>query len=698
MFKLIAQIFHKIKLYMEYHGLKETIHWLFSRVSAKLKKKFGGPEGISAATPPAYAEAERLARAAGKVPVQWPDYRQYLLSEEEERTVNRKPGKTVFLFANIPYYDIGGGQRSSQLAKTFNKMGYSVHYIYGFKSSDFDGKHSLLIPCTSHLHIDAWDLEEFKALVKADDLLILEGPVQSFIPFAKAAKERGAKIVYENIDNWETSLGSGGVYTDREHLNEILRLSDLLVGTAKLLVEQLQGYCKQLGIERKTAYLANAVDDELFAPLLQYEQPRDMVIGSKTLLYYGSLWGEWFDWDLVFGVAKNDPTVSINLIGDHEPILHICKKAPANVHFLGLKKQTELPAYLKYTDFALIPFKTGEIGDYVSPLKIFEYISMSRNVLTTALPDVSGYPNLYAGNDLQYWIDAVNTAGTPDAASAEAFTASNTWTSRIQDMLDLLYPAEAERCAEPFYGKVSVVILNYNNKGIIDKSVASLLRYNRRYNCEIVVVDNCSTDGSYEQLQARFGSEITLVRNSKNGCSSGRNVGVKAAKGDYILFLDSDQWVTGYYWMDNYLHIHEHAPNFGAVGWAAGWFNKFGSAFHVVDSFAHRYMPPNGLYRADIGYLGTGGFFMDKALFDSFGGFDEAYDPTCYEDTDLSLKVRHAGRELYYCPHLGVVHLPHQTTKTGSDAHTKLIYEKQRYFTNKWRELNPALLDYTKED
>ena len=607
------------------------------------------------------------------------------------------PGKTVFLFANIPYYDIGGGQRSSQLAKTFNKMGYSVHYIYGFKSSDFDHKNALLIPCTSHLHIDAWDLEEFRTMVKADDLLILEGPVGSFIPFAKIAKEKGAKVVYENIDNWETSLG-GGVYTDREHLNEILRLSDLLVGTAKLLVEQLEGYCKELGIQRKTAYLANAVDDELFAPLLQYDRPKDMVLGSKTLLYYGSLWGEWFDWDLVFGVAKSDPTISVNLIGDFDPILHICKKAPANVHFLGLKKQTELPAYLKYTDFALIPFKTGEIGDYVSPLKIFEYISMSRNVLTTALPDVAGYPNLYAGNDLQYWIDAVKTTGTPDAASAEAFTASNTWTSRIQDMLDALYPTEALRCPDAYFGKISVVILNYNNKNIIDKSVASLLRYNRRYNCEIVVVDNCSVDGSYEQLQARFGKEITLVRNSKNGCSSGRNVGVAAAKGEYILFLDSDQWVTGYYWMDNYLHIHENASNFGAVGWAAGWFNKFGSAFHVVDSFVHRYMPPNALYRADIGYLGTGGFFLEKALFDGFGGFDEAYDPTCYEDTDLSLKVRHAGRELYYCPHLGVVHLPHQTTKTGSDAHTKLIYEKQRYFTEKWKALNPALLNYIKED
>ena len=106
-------------------------------------------------------------------------------------------------------------------------------------------------------------------------------------------------------------------------------------------------------------YQAYAVDDELFNALRSYEKPEDMVLGSKTLLYYGSLWGEWFDWDLVYGLAKHDPTLSVNLIGGH-PDPRIMGIAPENVHFLGLKKQPDLPAYLKYADFALIPFKTGE--------------------------------------------------------------------------------------------------------------------------------------------------------------------------------------------------------------------------------------------------------------------------------------------------------------------------------------------------
>ncbi len=248
-----------------------------------------------------------------------------------------------------------------------------------------------------------------------------------------------------------------------------------------------------------------------------------------------------------------------------------------------------------------------------------------------------------------------------------------------------------------YYGKLSVVVLNYNNKGIIDKCVDSLLEWNARYNYEIVVVDNQSTDGSYEQLTAKYGDRINLVRNRKNGCSSGRNLGVKFSKGDYILFLDSDQWATDAHWLDSYLYICSTAENFGAVAWNGGWFDRYAAGYMIADNYAYRSMPPSALYRSDLGYLATCGFLMSKALFEEIDGFDEYYDPTCYEDTDLTLKIRHAGRECYYSPCLGVVHLPHQTTKAGTEAHMKRITEKQKYFAEKWRQLNPALLNYIRE-
>ena len=57
------------------------------------------------------------------------------------------------------------------------------------------------------------------------------------------------------------------------------------------------------------------------------------------------------------------------------------------------------------------------------------------------------------------------------------------------------------------------------------------------------------------------------------------------------MFLDSDQWVTNKYWLEPYENILKTDKNVGLIGWAAGFFNKEGYAYHVVDSFPHKYMP-----------------------------------------------------------------------------------------------------------
>lgn len=246
-----------------------------------------------------------------------------------------------------------------------------------------------------------------------------------------------------------------------------------------------------------------------------------------------------------------------------------------------------------------------------------------------------------------------------------------------------------------FFENISVIVLNYNNKKIIEKCIDSLLKYNHRYKYEIIVVDNQSQDGSYELIKRKY-KNIKVLRNSKNGCSSGRNLGVANSSKEYVIFLDSDQWVTNDFWLDNYIEVLSSNSSVGAVGWAGGWFNKKGLAYHTFENFEYRYMPPQGLYRSDIGYLGSGGLMMSKKLFKKIKGFDLNYDPTCYEDTDLSVNIRHHKKEIVYCPYLGIEHNPHQTTKSGSHIHDILIKEKGYYFVKKWKKINPKLLDYCK--
>ena len=665
----IKKYIDKVINHYRYHGFKGTMNAILYKI--KLKLKLVKPNYISG----------------------FEKYKNFNLKDDESnKDILYKNGKNIFIFATVPYFDVGGGQRSSQLSKIFNKMGFSVYYIYAYECSESNIP-LISIPTTYHKFINNVNYEELEDIVKEDDLFIFEAPIKMFDKFLAMAKIKNAKVIYENIDNWETSLGS--MFFDKNTLIMMLNNADMVVATAKKLVSQTEKYVKQYCKQpKKVYYLANAVDDEIFEPRKKYEKPEDLKIDEKTLLYYGSLWGEWFDWDIIENIAKNNENISINLIGDQSGIPQIVSKMPKNVHFLGIKKQVELPAYLSYTDFALLPFKIGKIGDYVSPLKIFEYISMNVPVLATALPDIANYPNVYNGNSADDWINHMKNYKKEDSSSElrDDFIYNNNWYNRCSTMLDVLYVDEKDKINDELYGKVSIVVLNYNNKKVITHCVDTLLKFNTRYNYQIVVVDNMSTDGSYELLKEKYGEKITLVRNSKNGCSSGRNLGVENSIGKYILFLDSDEWILNKYWLDSYLKLIKDNQQIGAIGWGAGWFNSKGLAYKVVDAYEHFYMPPNAIARKDVGYLATCGFIIEKDLFYKIGEFDLNYDPTCYEDTDLTLKVRHAGKEIYYSKYLGVGHIPHQTTKSGTSAHDKLIREKGEYFLNKWKKIDPDLI------
>ena len=656
----------KIIDHQKLHGTKQTISWLSNNVKYRFEKLKSKPIEFDLTT----------------IPDNQKDY------------IVKKTKGNIFIFGTVPYYDIGGGQRSAQLAKIFNKLGYCVHYIFAFDSVE-SKKFKLDIPCVLHKHISHVTKENISNYINEFDIAIFEGPCKVFKPFIGLFKTKKAKIIYENIDNWESQLGNS--VFDADTLKIMLEESDLLTATAEPLIDQLKEYLIRYNIEKKKIiYVPNAVDDELFNPNRIYECPSDLIKGSKTLLYYGSLWGDWFDWDLISELAINNPEISINLIGDNRNVG--LNKKMDNIHFLGIKRQSELPAYLAYSDYAILPFKPDVVGKYVSPLKVFEYICMNKPVIATPLPDIIGYPNVQIGSNLKEWQKILNKTKKLDINKANSFISSNNWYSRCFSILENISKKGIKKCISKYYNNISVVVLNYNNANVIFRCIDTLKQNNERYNYEIVVVDNCSTDGSYEDLIRKYSKDknIKVIQNSKNGCSSGRNLGVENATKDYILFLDSDEWILHKYWLDNYLDIFNNTKNIGAIAWGAGWFNEYGLSYRFVDNYSFRSMPPGIQARCDIGYLATCGFMIEKKLFNNIEGFDEAYDHTYYEGTDLSLAVRNSGKEIYYSSHLGVGHLPHQTTKAGSSDHDKLTLEKGKHFVSKWKKKNSKLLDYKK--
>lgn len=85
---------------------------------------------------------------------------------------------------------------------------------------------------------------------------------------------------------------------------------------------------------------------------------------------------------------------------------------------------------------------------------------------------------------------------------------------------------------------VSVVIPTYNRATTISRAIQSVLDQTYR-DLEVIVVDDGSTDSTQEILRG-FDGRIKVIRQANAGPSSARNCGIKAARGDIVAFLDSD--------------------------------------------------------------------------------------------------------------------------------------------------------------
>ncbi|QQG41108.1 MAG: glycosyltransferase family 2 protein [Candidatus Levyibacteriota bacterium] len=86
---------------------------------------------------------------------------------------------------------------------------------------------------------------------------------------------------------------------------------------------------------------------------------------------------------------------------------------------------------------------------------------------------------------------------------------------------------------------LSIIIVSFNTKDILQECLDSVYKnLSQKYSTEVIVVDNGSTDGTVEKIQ---NVKIKIIQNKKNlGFSRANNIGVKQAKGRYVLFLNSD--------------------------------------------------------------------------------------------------------------------------------------------------------------
>lgn len=90
---------------------------------------------------------------------------------------------------------------------------------------------------------------------------------------------------------------------------------------------------------------------------------------------------------------------------------------------------------------------------------------------------------------------------------------------------------------------ISVIMLTYNRETLVSRAIESILRQTYA-NFEFLIVDNGSTDrsGQIADAYARKENRIRVIHRARGNIGSGRNAGLDAARGDYITFIDDDDW------------------------------------------------------------------------------------------------------------------------------------------------------------
>lgn len=165
---------------------------------------------------------------------------------------------SLVIVTGVPYDDIGGGQRASQLARCALKSGRKVIYLYLYQKYSMEKggyvPSDVKVPGLEHLYIDECLPKEILTKISKDSTVLVELPHPKVIPFIQAFNVSGVKTVFELIDNWDSSLGAGW-YSDAV-LCECVKKADVVVGTAKVLVDRL------IEMGRNDAiYLPNAANE-----------------------------------------------------------------------------------------------------------------------------------------------------------------------------------------------------------------------------------------------------------------------------------------------------------------------------------------------------------------------------------------------------------------------------------------------------
>lgn len=248
--------------------------------------------------------------------------------------------------------------------------------------------------------------------------------------------------------------------------------------------------------------------------------------------------------------------------------------------------------------------------------------------------------------------------------------------------------------------KLSIIIVNYNVTELLRNCLSSIINFVQDLPYEVIVIDNQSPDSSWKDLMIEF-PKVQFISSEVNyGFAIANNKAVKKAKGEYVLLLNPDTELEGFY-MKEIVEFADQHQDLGCLGIrmhdAAGKFlpeskrsvpDMFNSFEKLFTNFQKK--KSKSYYRNDINEFEiaeveviTGAFLLIKrALYLEIGGLDEKY--FMYgEDIDLCFTLLRKKHKNWYYGKSAILH--HKGESTVRDAqYLERFYGAMQIFIDKY--------------
>jgi N-acetylglucosaminyl-diphospho-decaprenol L-rhamnosyltransferase len=247
---------------------------------------------------------------------------------------------------------------------------------------------------------------------------------------------------------------------------------------------------------------------------------------------------------------------------------------------------------------------------------------------------------------------------------------------------------------------VSIIIVNYNGGELVEPCIASIHENPPRVPYEIVFVDNASVDGSGERVRDAFPDVVYLPQDDNLGLARAFNVGLRAARGRYVLSLDNDTRVLPDAIQLLVDHLAAH-PEAGATGslllnpdmTPQRTFRRTPSAVNAVfgrRSLITRLWPSNPISRRylmeersdatepfDVGWVSTAALMVSREALERAGGLDEDFF-VYWVDADWCARIRRAGLGIVAVPRSRVIHDENLKRKARAKRSARMIKDFHR--------------------